>query len=328
MVDAHAIVQLRHGAQAIHPEAVAMQAQIVPAVQGIAPKLAVLAEVIGRYARHALGAALTVELEELGVGPYVRGILGHIDGHVAQHHHPMLVGVAAQAHPLIAEQELQEHVVAHILAQLLLVAVHGFGAAHADVLVGPLHPGYLVELLLDCHEQRVIAQPGPLLLPYLKRAVAEQAIAAVLIGAAQPGFLFGAQGFKIRPAGLSMRRRLIIGQIAVLLQQGQVDHIGIARQRAGALIGRFAVAGGAYRQHLPDAHACALQKIHKAIGRFAQRAGALRPGQRGDMQQHAAAAHVCLFHCLQSLLRKLPTFVPVILYEKCKDVKKNCKKRA
>ena len=77
---------------------------------------------------------------------------------------------------------------------------------------------------------------------------------------------------------------------AALDQRVEADQQRIAGEGREALVGRVAVAGGAERQHLPEALAGVVQEVGEAMRFGAQLADAVGPGQRRRMQQDAAGS--------------------------------------
>ena len=111
MVDAEDIVHLGHALHPLHPPVVLPdEAQVEPAVQRVAPELAGLGKIVRRDAGHPLRDAPAVQLEDVRMGPGVRGILRHVDRHVAEEADAEAVAVGFPFIPLGKEEVLDEKV--------------------------------------------------------------------------------------------------------------------------------------------------------------------------------------------------------------------------
>ena len=109
VVDAHAAVLVAGVAQALAPPGEALFSKVVPVVDGVAPQLSGLAEVVGRHPGHDGGAAgVGVEPEGLAVGPHVGRVEVGVDREVAEELHALPRGVVAQGGELPREDELPE----------------------------------------------------------------------------------------------------------------------------------------------------------------------------------------------------------------------------
>ena len=80
----------------------------LPVVQGVAPELPVLAEVIRRHARDVARAAFLVELQDVAVRPGIGAVQCDTDRHVAEQAHTVRVRVVPQHLPLVEEQALDD----------------------------------------------------------------------------------------------------------------------------------------------------------------------------------------------------------------------------
>ena len=291
VVDADEIIHGGHGAHAFHPPGVAVQAQTRPAVEGIAPQLTVGGKIVRRHTRYPLGHAVFVQLEHLRVRPGVGAVLGHIDGHVAKELDAQVVAVLFQREPLPPEQVLAEQVIPHLAVQFPAVAGHGILLTQADALVGPVGPHLVTEVFLHRGEQGEVLRPG--ILPGKVGQLLRQLLFRLRKAPAEQLFLVLPHGGEIHPVQRFGGKLLavLVGEKALLPQAGAGDEHGVAREHTGGLVGRFAVAGGAHGQHLPQAHAACAEKIGKGKGFLAHAADASRPGQGGDMQQDSALTH-------------------------------------
>ena len=83
VVEADDVVHGVGAADAIDPPVAIAFEQHVPAVEGVAPALAGLAEVVGGDAGDADGREVFAELEDVGMSPDVGAVVGDEDGDVA-----------------------------------------------------------------------------------------------------------------------------------------------------------------------------------------------------------------------------------------------------
>ena len=198
--------------------------------------------------------------------------------------------VFLERRPLAEEKELDIGEQLHILMQLGAIALDdGLAPAAADVLILPLRPRLHAEVTLERHEKRIIRQPARVLLLKGCDGLAVALIAALLRlceqrKAALVYFaVVDAAGVCAPIAGVDLCAR----QELVLDEQVEVDEIRVARERGKALIRRVAVARGAEGQELPVLLSGGGEKIGKLIRGLAQRADAVRRGQRRDRHQDA-----------------------------------------
>ena len=80
------------------------------------------------------------------------------------------------------------------------------------------------------------------------------------------------------------------GQQALLAQAVEADEQRVAREGREALVGRVAVAGGAERQHLPEALAGLRQEVEEGGRLGPELADAVAPGQRRGVEQDAGGS--------------------------------------
>ena len=277
------VVELLRALDAPYPPAVAVGLHAFPVVDGVAPELPVLAEIVGRHAGDAGGYVLLVEQEALRVGPDVRGVERHIDGQVAYYLDAQRVHILAQLIPLLVEHVLHPGKEPHIRVKQAAVVLHAPGLAEPDVLVRPKRPGDHVEMALHGHEQRVIRQPAGILLAeagYLARvpvpaarAGQAQHIEAVVVYLA----VVHVHGVAAPVHGLDLR----LGQQPVLDEHVEVDEIRVAREGRKRGVGRIAVARRAEGQQLPGLLAGCCQEIREFIRLLAEGANAVLRRQGG-----------------------------------------------
>ena len=302
MVDTQHVEQLSRAVDAPYPPAKAVIPHGVPVVQRVAPQLPVGAEVIRRHAGHRLGHELVVQLEELGLGPHVGGIHGHVDGQVADDADVQRVDVVPQRVPLLEEQVLHVYEERHVLRQQRAVFLQRLFLTQPDGL-RPFRPGLHAEMALAGHIQRVVRQPPGVVRGEGRhlRAVPLPAPLEGLVQQREPALVDLAvvhvPGIIAPVAGLAF----LLRQQPVGHQQLRVDVVGIARVGGKALIRRVAVAGRAEGQHLPVALPRVMQEIREIIGRLAQRADAIGRGQGGHGHQNTTAS----IHTSTSLLDRM-----------------------
>ena len=159
MVDADDIIQLLRAVDAAYPPAVAVGLHCVPIVQGVAPELPLVGEIIGRDAGHLDGDVILIELEEARLAPDIRRVERDIDRHIADELHALLVRVIAQRVPLAEEHALHEHLEVYLVGKLGAVLLDRLRLMLADVLLRPLGPADHAEVRLERHEQRVVLDP-------------------------------------------------------------------------------------------------------------------------------------------------------------------------
>ena len=165
------------------------------------------------------------------------------------------------------------------------------GLMRADI-VRPLRPWPVAEMRLQRHEQRILREPCGLLLHIfvkIRRCAPQKARKC----APQHG-----QTDLIEQGIVDVRRVLAPAlPVQLLLRQPpggdeliRVDEVGIARKGRKRLIGRIAVARRADRQDLPIGLPGLFQEIDKVKRSLAEVAHAVGRGERGDVQQNAAAS--------------------------------------
>ena len=137
------IIQLSGGSHTVLPPDKIPLFHHIPTVQGIAPKLTVFAESIGRTACHRGGRQGSIQLEQFGVGPHIDGVVGHINRHITDDLHAGLSRIASQSGPLDVEQILHEAVEPDLLLQLVTDLPQRIGIPEFQGIF-PLIPGLTV----------------------------------------------------------------------------------------------------------------------------------------------------------------------------------------
>ena len=164
VVNAHHVVEATRCLYATLPPGVAVGRHPGVVVEGIAPQLTVLAEVVGRHARHPGRIVALVQLIVFWMGPHVSRVQRHVDGHVAKDAHATLMRIGAQGVPLPEEQVLHVGEQPHVAVQLERIATTRVLPVQANVLVGPHVPRNHAKVALYGHEQRVVVEPVGVLL--------------------------------------------------------------------------------------------------------------------------------------------------------------------
>ena len=84
MINPHQVVQAGSVPHSLDPPLVACLLMVGPVIQGIAPQLAVLAEIIRRDAGDVRGHSVLVDQQHLRMGPGIGAVQRDIDRHVAK----------------------------------------------------------------------------------------------------------------------------------------------------------------------------------------------------------------------------------------------------
>ena len=137
MVNADHVIQSGGAVHPANPPAEAVPLHGVIIVERIAPKLAVLGEVVRRNTGHLCGNAPAVQTEHGSFRPDVSGVHGHINRQVADDTDAKAVDIGLQGGPLAEEQKLDIGEQFHILPQQLPVPGQSRRSAEPDSLIGP-----------------------------------------------------------------------------------------------------------------------------------------------------------------------------------------------
>ena len=108
MVDTYSIKEFQHEADALLPPGIAVLFHGVPIVEGVAPKLTVLTEIVGRNARNTCGKVLLIQLKQTLICPHVCTIVRHVDGNIANNLDTSGVCIRLELRPLAAKFVLGE----------------------------------------------------------------------------------------------------------------------------------------------------------------------------------------------------------------------------
>ena len=108
MVETYHVEQRHVALHAPDPPRVVFRLVRCPVVHGVAPQLTGCRIVIGRYACHQLGTAVRLQLEQLGVCPYIGRVGGNVNRDVTDDLNALFVGILAQCRPLLEENILQK----------------------------------------------------------------------------------------------------------------------------------------------------------------------------------------------------------------------------
>ena len=115
MVYAQDIHQFQGGLHAFQPPGIPAGPVDFPLVQRIAPQLAGRGEIIRRHARHDGWLAVFIQVEQVGMRPHIRRIIGHEDRDIADDLHALFMCIGVQRIPLAEEQELDRMKIAEWL---------------------------------------------------------------------------------------------------------------------------------------------------------------------------------------------------------------------
>ena len=285
VVDADGVIAAGVAADAPDPPAEAVRAHPIPVVEGIAPELPVLREVVRRHAGDLHGIALLIQPEELPLAPDVGGVQGNVEGQVPDDLDAPLPGVGLQRRPLPVKEVLDIEVEVHILGEGLPPGCRRLRRVVPEGLVRPVQPAFPAEMLLGREIQGIVLHPGA--------AGAEGGDARLIPGpapaegAAQQrppaghhrAVVDGAAA--LHPGGI----HLVLGEEAVRQQHRQVQQQGIPREGGDAGVGGVPAAPRRQGQHLPPALPGVPQEVQKFPGFRPQRTDAELRRQRKHRQQ-------------------------------------------
>jgi len=198
--------------------------------------------------------------------------------------------------PLALEDELHKDMVSNLVTQARAPGLQGRWLAPYELWL-PCWPGGPVQVLLECHKERIVVKPGGLGLTkglHLAAQVAhgtgespvgrrEQAsLAANHLSIANAAIAWGRRGFQLIP-----------GKQTLLGERNRIDKQRIAGKSGEWLIGRVSIARWAQRQDLP----CCLPghggKVNKLTGPLAQVADAVGAREGGGVAEYSTAAYAC-----------------------------------
>ena len=230
-----------HGAfEALQPPLITRFFQIGDVIEGIAPKLTVLTEIIGWDARDGSGIEILVQQKDARVRPNVRAVAADIHGHVPDDRDPAPRKRRAHLRPLPVEDKLLKAIIgvflarAHFVERLLIAQA---------VFVLPAPPGQPVHHVLYRHERRVIVQPGAVFLFiffylfFFVCARLESLSQNGALGRTAEGIVGDVRLSRIfRGAHVRLRERAVGAQLF------RIDIEIIARKSGSARIGRIAQA--------------------------------------------------------------------------------------
>ena len=277
VVDAHDVGQGQAALDARDPPGVALLGVLGPAVQRVAPALAVHGEVVGRNAGHVRGPEILAQVEELGIGPGVGAVQCHEDGHVAHDADVVGIGVGANGLPLLLGHPLHEAPEQVVVTVFLADALQRSGLA-LGVLCRPLLPGLALVEAVQHHEQGVVVQPGAFALAEVIELGTHRFMGVAQEGAGRLGQRTQAETLDTRevdPAVTRGRARLAIDRIVFLEigrqpalrgQAPQVHQHGVEGHAGRAHVRRIAAARRHQRQDLPQVLLGVLQPVDEVIG--------------------------------------------------------------
>src|SRR5258708_18113761 len=106
MIEADVVKIVRGPAHAVDPPRISLLPHHVPAIERIAPALAVCTEKIRRHASYDLGIKVGVQTIQIGVGPDIGAVEIYEDCDVAHDANRTLRAIGSQRLPLFEEKEL------------------------------------------------------------------------------------------------------------------------------------------------------------------------------------------------------------------------------
>src|SRR5450755_79151 len=106
MIEADVVEIVRGPTHAIDPPGISALLHHVPAIEWIAPALAIFAEKIRRDTGHDLGIEFGVEAKQIGMGPDIGAIEIHEDGNVTGNPDQSVLAVGAKCAPLFVKEKL------------------------------------------------------------------------------------------------------------------------------------------------------------------------------------------------------------------------------
>ena len=77
MIDPQNVHDGEHRADPVRPPRISPRSHLIPSINGVAPVLARSREIVGRDAGNNGRRALLVEMEQIGMAPYVAAVMGH-----------------------------------------------------------------------------------------------------------------------------------------------------------------------------------------------------------------------------------------------------------
>src|SRR5271157_1286248 len=108
MIEADVVKIVREPAHTVDPPRISLLFHHVPAIQRIAPALAVFAEKIRRHAGDDFGIEFGVQMKQIGVGPDIGAVEIYEDRDVAHDANRMLRAISPKRLPLFEEEKLQD----------------------------------------------------------------------------------------------------------------------------------------------------------------------------------------------------------------------------
>ena len=322
MINADHVIQSGGAVHPADPPAEAVPLHGVIIVERIAPKLAVLGEVVRRNTGHLCGNAPAVQTEHGSFRPDVSGVHGHINRQVADDTDAKAVDIGLQGGPLEEEQKLDIGEQFHILPQQLPVPGQSRRIVEPDSLIGPFLPGLHAEMPLEGHEQSVVRQPGGVFLCKARHraAIPHPASFRRLFQQVQTVFIELAVVHMTGIFSPVPVTDLLLRQKPILDQQIQINEIEIARIGGKTLVGGITVAGGTEGEHLPVPLTGGVEQIGKVISREAHSADTVGGGQRKQGQQNTGGT----FHRISLSRRRRRLYTQIFPY--CKAFCKNCQR--
>src|ERR1700691_6509378 len=158
MIQADVVKILRRPPHAVDPPRVALFPHHIPAVEWIAPALAVFAEKIRRHARNHFRVKFGVQTKELGMSPDIGAIKIHEDRNVARDANAFSCAIRSQRLPLFEEKKLHRAPHIELFKHLPVCVLHRDRFAMHEF-AGPTVPAPELETRAESIKQHKVVYP-------------------------------------------------------------------------------------------------------------------------------------------------------------------------
>ena len=163
MIESDVVKIVRDPAHAVDPPRISLRLNHIPAIERMAPTLAVFTEKIRRHTSDDLGIEFRRQAIQIGMGPDIGAVEIYKDCDVAHDANRTLRAVGAERLPLFEEEKLHDaadiEIVEHFRVRLLdrrRIAMSQFA--------GPMVPAFQLETRTQTIEENEVIEP-PLVLP-------------------------------------------------------------------------------------------------------------------------------------------------------------------
>ena len=292
MVESDYIVNGKTIIQPVFPPIIAVLLHFFPVVNGIAPKLPVLRERVGRNAGNFGRRSVVVKRKQFfAVFPHFHAVPREINRNIPENFHAVFVGVGFKRAPLLFAKVLREQ------KKLVIIAITPDKCRYKPIIerfiFSPFRAVAIGKSLLERHKHGIIG--------ILSARNESPPFVAVLIETAirlSENFrFFRKQRAVIYPARIApeiRRRNFLRRQQTLLSERLQVYIIMTKRLGRARRIRTVAVRKRQERQNLPYFHSGGSQIIDKFIRVFAECSYSLFRRKRSERQQYSAFS--CFLH--------------------------------